>query len=303
MPRVSSNGIELEYRSFGSRGRPLILISGLGAQLTSWPQGLIDALCQKGLNVIVFDNRDVGLSTWVDMEIPPSAEITAALKRGEQPLLPYHLSDMAADVVGLMEALDLPAAHLAGMSLGGAIAQVVAIDHPDRVLSLASLMSHSGNPKLSRPASDVTDALSQRLRPGQTQAEAIDSATRFAGLIGSPAYPIPVAKAAAAAAAAIKRAYNPAGILRQLAAANGSLNRHLRLATIAAPTLIIHGDSDRLVAIEGAEDAASRIADAQLLVLEGVGHNLPPRVCSTIATAIARNADRALQRNTTELRE
>jgi pimeloyl-ACP methyl ester carboxylesterase len=296
MPQVQSNGITLEYeRSGPADGAPLLLIHGVGAQLVRWPKSLCDALATAGFHLIRFDNRDVGLSTHMDgADVPDFAAMQAAVTHGETPDLPYTLTDMAADAAGLLDALGIAQAHVLGVSLGGMIAQVLAIDHPDRVRSLAIVMSQTGHSAL--PPSDPT-ALAALASPAPDprvdEDEYLAHSIALNQMLGSPAYPADEAALADFARAAAARAYDPAGAGRQLAAARGGPDRRAALRQLDMPTLVIHGADDPLVKLAGGQDIAAHIPKAWLLTIHGMGHDLPDELADILASAVGANTRRA----------
>lgn len=296
MPQVQANGLSFEYDSFGDPSAPpLLLIMGLGAQMTRWSAPFCETLASRGFHVIRFDNRDVGLSTHLDdAPIPDLAAISEAHRRRETPDVPYTLFDMADDAAGVLTALGIDKAHIVGASLGGMVAQLVASEHPHRTLSLTSIMSNTGNPQSQRPSAEAMAALSGRPpNPFTDEAGFLDHSVKTARIVGSPGYPIPEADLREQALAAAKRAYYPKGFLRQFGAANATGDRRERIRTITAPTLVIHGADDPLVPLPGGEDTAANIPGAVLKVIPGMGHDLPPQLYDTFADAIAANAKRA----------
>jgi pimeloyl-ACP methyl ester carboxylesterase len=297
MAQVQSNGIRLEYeRSGPTDGAPLLLIHGVGAQLVRWPKSLCDALAVAGFHVIRFDNRDVGLSTHMDgAGVHDLAAMQAAVSRGETPALPYTLTDMAADAAGLLDALDIRAAHVLGVSLGGMIAQVLAIEHPERVRSLAIVMSQTGHSAL--PPSDpaALAALASPAPDPRVDEEAyLAHSLALNRMLGSPGYPADEAALRDFARAAAARAYDPAGAGRQLAASRGGPDRRAALRQLDVPALVIHGADDPLVKLSGGEDIAAHIPKAWLLTIHGMGHDLPDELADIFTSAIAANARRAM---------
>lgn len=294
MPRARLGELELEYMAWGdrARGRPLLLVRGLGTQMIDWPDEFCETLVEHGHFLVAFDNRDVGLSSWFDEAgVPNISKLRERLARGETPELPYTLDDMADDVVGLMDVLELPSAHLCGMSMGGMIAQVACYRRPERVRSLVSVMSGTGNPELPRPTHAAMKAL---LTPPPTGREAyiahqVQSAQAFAG----PDYPVPDEVRAARAARAYDRAFHPAGAARQYAAILAHGDRSERLAAVRAPTLVIHGLADPLLPPEAGRDTALRIPGARLLEIPGMGHEIPAALVPRIAEAISRHTEAA----------
>lgn len=296
MAQVRANGIAIEYELSGPADGPvLLLIHGVGAQLVRWPPALIGRFEQAGFRVLRFDNRDVGLSSHMNhLGIPDVAAVAAARAAGEEPALPYTLADMAADTAGLLDALAIERAHVLGVSLGGMVAQVLAIEHAARVLSLNLFMTQSGNPDL--PPSQP-EALAILARPAPDPAgnrEAfLAHQVALNRALGSPAYPAPEAELRGFAALAADRAYNPAGPARQLAATRGAADRRGKLARLAVPTLVVHGRDDPLIRREAGIDLAQSIPGAWLLELGGMGHDLPAELIDLFAATVAANCARA----------
>ena len=290
MARIAANGIEIEYEDHGPRGAPaVLLVMGLGAQLVRWPIELVDGLVAHGFRVIRFDNRDVGLSTKFDHCPVPNIVWTAAAARiGLTPAVPYTLSDMAADAVGLLDALGIRAAHVVGASMGGMIAQLVAADHPERVLSLTSIMSTTGHPALSRPTMRCTAMMLRHPRSDDLEA-IVAHGVAAARMIGGT-FPMEDAFMAERIRSETQRNRHPAGFLRQMAAIVADGDRTRRLSRIAAPTLVIHGSADPLVPVAGGRATARAIPGARLLEIAGMGHTLPPQLVGRITHAIAAHA-------------
>ncbi len=282
MPRARANGIEIEYDERGDRSsRPLLMIMGLGAQMIFWDDELLDALAARGHRVIRFDNRDVGLSTKLDhLGTPAIPDILAGTAK-----TPYRLSDLADDTAGLLDALELQSAHVVGASMGGMIAQALAIGHPKRVRTLTSIMSSTGHPGLppARP-----EAMAQlMLPPATSRDEVIERSAGSACIMTGKGFPADEDRARARAALAYDRCFHPAGMARQMAAVIASGSRRDALASLAVPTLVIHGDDDPLVSVEAGYDTADAIPGARLLVIEGMGHALPPGARPRIVDAIS----------------
>jgi pimeloyl-ACP methyl ester carboxylesterase len=294
MPRAEANGIELEYEVAGPEGgEPLLLIMGLGAQMTRWPSAFIDKLAAKGLRVIRYDNRDVGLSSKLT-GTPDFPALFKALGEGAKPDVPYLLDDMARDAVGLMDALEISRAHIVGASLGGMVAQLVAADHPERTLSLTSIMSTTGNRALPPASPEAMAVINDRGPDPLTDFEAyLDHAVKGAVVVGSPGYPPDAAETRLRIRNDFNRSYSPAGFQRQYAAAVASPDRRPKLSTIKAPTVVIHGAQDPLVPLAGGQDTAASIPGAELVVVEGMGHDFPPPLFDAVVDGIMKAVTRA----------
>jgi pimeloyl-ACP methyl ester carboxylesterase len=260
-----------------------------------WTSPFCELLAAQGYRVIRFDNRDVGLSTHLDDA--PVIEMTAlaqALERGERLNLTYTLNDMAADAVGLLDALGIGRAHVVGRSMGGMIAQVIAAEHPQRTLSMASIMSSTGNPELPPPSPEAMSALTRRAPdPARDEPGYLDHCVATARVISSPGFEFDEQAYRAQALAELRRAYYPAGFSRQIAAMITAGDRRARLNTIVAPTLVAHGADDTLIPVAGGRDTAASITDSNLMIVEGMGHDLPIELHETFALAIAANARRS----------
>ncbi|MYX33168.1 MULTISPECIES: alpha/beta fold hydrolase [unclassified Streptomyces] len=292
MPRAKSNGIELEYDTFGSPGDPaLLLVMGLGAQMTLWRPEFCAALADRGFFVVRYDNRDAGLSTGLDEH--PVPDIGAVLS-GDHSGVPYLLADMADDAVGLLDALDIRAAHVVGASMGGMIAQQLVIDHPDRVLSLCSVMSTTGDRSVGRASAAAIAAMPGSNGVPLTREAVIDEAVRRAAVIGSPAYPPAPEELRERVTAAYDRAYRPEGYVRQYAAILASPDRTPGLRSVTVPTVVVHGEEDPLVDHSGGRATAAAVPGSELLLIPGMGHDLPEQVWPAVVDAIARNAARGI---------
>ena len=281
---VGPSGIEIAYERRGNLTDPVVLlIMGGAAQLVHWPDGFLAALLRCGLQVIRFDNRDAGRST--HFHDAPKPDVRAALA-GDLSSAAYTLSDMAADTVGLLDALELDAAHVVGLSLGGAIAQTIAIEHPSRILSLTSMMSSTGDTTVGQAHPETLKSLFGG--PAATTRQAvIDRAVRAFSIIGSPAYPTDPAAIAERAGLAWDRGHDEIGIARQAVAFVASGDRTARLQKLDVPALVIHGLSDTLVDAGGGRATAAAIPGAKLVLIEGLGHNLPPGLWDRFADHIA----------------
>jgi pimeloyl-ACP methyl ester carboxylesterase len=287
MAQIAANKIKLEYEEFGPKnGEAVLLIMGLGAQLTRWPLGFIEKLTAKGYRVIRYDNRDVGLSERFHAAGPANiTQIMADRMAGKTPNAAYLVDDMADDAVGLLDSLGIKRAHIVGASMGGMIAQMVAANHPSRVLSLTSIMSATGNPATPPARPEAMAVL--MTRPESNELEVIvANGIKSQRTIGSPAYPAKEEEMRARIVEDFKRAFYPEGFTRQMAAIVASGDRRERVKTITAPTLVIHGADDPLVPVEGGRDTADTIKGAELLVIPGMGHDLPTELHQTVADAI-----------------
>ena len=294
MPRANANGTEIEWDERGPADGPaMLLIMGLGAQLTLWPDTLVDALATRGFRVVRFDNRDIGLSSKMEAGgAPDLMRLGMAMMTGTKPEVAYTLSDMAADAVGLLDALGIDRAHIVGASMGGMIAQLVAVEHPTRVLSLTSVMSSTGNPALPRATAEANAVLMSR--PSGTDTEALVAfGIKAAGVVGSRTHPADRAVLETRVRRDLARSFYPHGFARQLAAIISDGDRRARLKTVRAPTLVLHGLEDPLVPVEGGRDTAAAIPGARLVEIAGMGHDLPEPLIGQVATLIADHADAA----------
>jgi len=291
--RIGEGGIELAYDLFGDRGKPLVLIMGIGAQRLFWDAGLCEQLVEAGFHVIRFDHRDVGESTRLDAPVPRPGRLLARRLVGARVAAPYTLSDMATDVAGLLDVLDLPHAHVVGASLGGMVGQHLAIEHPARVRSLVSIMSSPG----ARRYFPEPRALRALFRPTPKSAEESGrSVETLFRTIGSPAFPIDGAALRALGELAHTRGLAPRGFLRHFAAALASGDRRRKLRTVTVPTLVIHGSRDPLFPVAAGRDLARMMPDATWLPITGMGHDLPPTLWPVLVAAIARHAERSESR-------
>ncbi len=283
--KIRANGIHIEVEDSGAgldaggQPRPVVLlIMGLGMQLIAWPPAMVQALVDAGFRVVRFDNRDVGLSQHFDhLGIPRLLWEGLKHRLGWRITPPYSLQDMAADALGVLDALQIDKAHIVGVSMGGMIAQRLALLAPTRVLSLTSIMSSSGARGLPEATPEVTRALLSRPADNSRQA-AIDHTVRLFRVIGSPGFAMDVAVLRQQVSAATERSFHPQGMLRQMVAAVADSRRAAALAGVAVPTLVVHGKADPLVPFACGEDTARRIPGARLAGIEGMGHDLPPGV-------------------------
>ena len=267
--QIKANNINLEYETFGESGHPaVVLIRGLGTQMIRWPRNLIDGFVAAGFHVVVFDNRDVGLSQKFDGPNLPSPA--------------YSLGDMAQDVVGLLDALGIAKAHIFGISMGGMIAQVVASDHGERALSLVSVMSSTNSPDLPPPSPAAMGTLTGDRDAPADRESVLQQSVVGAKVIGSPGFPQTDDELYAQAAASYDRCHCPEGIARQMAAIMSTGDRRPALGRVICPTLVIHGSDDQLVPPEAGKDTAANIEGAELWMIDGMGHDIPPALADVM---------------------
>lgn len=293
--KVIANNLEFEVEDSASinpqdadlQARPVVvLIMGLGMQLVAWPDNFVSDLVDAGFRVIRFDNRDIGLSSHLDAFGRPNI-LWEALKHklGLRNKAPYSLADMATDTLGILDAMGIKRAHIVGVSMGGMIAQRVAIAAPGRVLSLTSIMSSSGARGLPQPDKRITRLLTRRPAGSGMEALVAHSVKLFQA-IGSPAYPTSEEELHARVLAAAQRSTHPMGILRQMVAIVADRDRAEQLRSIQCPTLVVHGDADPLVPVAHGQDTAQRITGARMVTIEGMGHDLPPEPVTQILNAL-----------------
>jgi pimeloyl-ACP methyl ester carboxylesterase len=285
--------LELCFETFGRPSDPpLILIAGLGAQMILWEDDFCAQLAARDLWVVRFDNRDIGKSTQIDWKPPADAgAAVAGRQKGERIAAPYRLKDMAADAVGLMDALGIARAHVVGASMGGMIAQEVAIHWPERVRSLTSIMSTTGDPRLPPPTPEVMQVFTRP--PPQTPSEYVEANVAAWLIFRGAGYPEDEKRDRARAERAAKRGFNPEGGQRQMLAVYASGSRKKTLPGVVAPTLVIHGADDPLLPLAAGEDTAASIPGAKLVVLPRMGHALPLAVWPQIIAEIAELTKRA----------
>jgi pimeloyl-ACP methyl ester carboxylesterase len=275
MSRAKNGNVEIEWQSFGDdRPETFLLVNGLGSQMTRWPEAFCEKLVAKGYRAIRYDNRDTGLSTW--------------------PTEAYTLSDMAADGIAVLDAAGVKKAHIAGVSMGGMIVQAIAIEHPDRVLSLTSIMSATGAPGPLDSTPEAAAVLNTPPPDPKADFEAfVAHQVRNAKVIGSPAYPWPEGALRQRAIAEYERAFNPAGVARQMGAIRGDGDRTERLGRLKVPAVVLHGAVDPLVPPAGGEATAKAIPGAELRLIDGMGHDLPPGLYDIFLDAVVAAASRA----------
>jgi pimeloyl-ACP methyl ester carboxylesterase len=287
VPTAHANGIDIEYRTEGDPSDPpMLLVMGLSAQLTAWPQGFVDGLRDRGFYMILFDNRDSGLST--KFEGLPDI---AALFGGDTSSAPYFIEDMAEDATALLAELGVSQAHVVGASMGGMIVQAMAVHHQDLFLSACSIMSTTGDRSVGAPTGEAITAL---MRPiAASREEAVEASIESSRIIGSPKYPTDDAVLKKRAEDAYDRSYCPEGTARQLAAILASPDRTEGLRGVHLPFLVVHGEADPLVTLSGGEATAAAVPGSKLLTIPGMGHDLPEQLWGEVTGAIIANAELA----------
>lgn len=294
MARATSGDIEIEYdvQGFYDDDPPLVLIAGLGCQLIFFEDEFVQGLIDRAFRVIRMDNRDVGLSSWLDGHPVDLGEVYTALAAGEAPKVPYSLRDMAADVVAVLDDAGIDRAHVLGVSLGGMIAQTMAIEFPDRVRSLSLLSSTTGAPDVGQPSAEALEAL---LAPGSDDQsrDAVVEADLAARSIWSTPGQFDEDWTRDYFGRCYDRAHHPAGQGRQMAAVLSAPDREAALAQLAVPTVVLHGTADTLVGQDGGTRLAELIPDAEFVELDGMGHDLPPHFWAPIIEAITQLAIRS----------
>ncbi len=288
MPHVKANGLDLYYEAHGpDEAEPILLIMGLGAQMSRWSPEFIGALVSAGHRVIAFDNRDVGLSEKLDAAGPPDmGAVIQALAEKRKPPVAYTLDDMAADAAGLLAALGVERAHIVGASMGGMIAQLVAADFPERTLSLTSIMSSSGNPDLPRATPQAMARLNTPAPDPRKDLDGFLSHSVEGARVMAGTYPVDAALVREQALSDFHRSYYPVGFQRQYAAILASPDRRPKLGVITAPTVVIHGADDPLVPVQAGRDTAETIPGADLRIIPGVGHEMPAPVRDAFVAGI-----------------
>ncbi len=291
MPTVPSNGLRIAYEEHGDPGGPVMLmVQGLGMPLTAWPPALIDALVADGFRVIVFDNRDIGRSQLLHhMKVPNVLVQTLRRKFAMRVKAPYQLTDMMRDVEGLLDALQIEAVHLVGVSMGGMIAQLLAIHEPRRVKTLTSIMSTTSARGLPGPTREVTRHIVRGPKTPTDQGR-LEYQWKLWRLLGGPHYRLPDAELAEFLRRNFERGMTAAGIARQTLAILAAPSRVAELRTIDIPTLVIHGDADPLIPVACGLDTARAIPGARTEIIEGMGHDLPAALTGRVARLIAQHA-------------
>lgn len=292
MPTILANHLQITYEESGPQDGPvLLLVMGLAGQLTAWPPEMIQTFSDAGFRTICFDNRDIGLSQKIDDRKAPNLLLQAILKRLRiRTRAPYRLTDMADDAIGLLDTLQIARAHVVGISMGGMISQILSAQHPDRVFSLTALMTSTNKRSLPGPRPDVAKLLFNPGPTPNTTEEIVERGMKVWNLLQTVEGGLPDDELRRRIHAAVERSYCPAGQRRQTAAIieTGDLTRWTQ--QITAPTLVIHGDADPLVQLAGGQDVAATIQGSRLEVIEGMGHDLPPRHLDRITSLIIDHA-------------
>lgn len=285
-----SAGVELCYQTFGDPDdEPLLLVMGLGGPMTWWDADFCRMLAGRGFHVIRYDNRDTGRSSRIRGRVTRSALVRAFT--GGRVRAPYAMSDLAEDAFGLLDHLGLDSAHVAGVSMGGMIVQTMAILRPERVRSLTSIMSTTGKRTVGWQHPSLLPTLVGARGPGREAY--VRASEQTWGLIGSPAYPQTREQIRARAEETFDRGVSAQGVMRQMLAVVTQPNRSARLRAVRVPTLVVHGLADRMVHVSGGRATAAAIPGAELLLIDGMGHDVPPALFETFTAAIRRTADRA----------
>jgi pimeloyl-ACP methyl ester carboxylesterase len=292
MPRANSNGIELEYDSFGDPTDPaLLLVMGFTAQMTAWEEAFCQRLAGGGRFVVRFDNRDCGLSTKLDGVTVDMGALLGVMAGGPAPAVPYLLSDMAADAIAVLDDLGIEQAHILGASMGGMIVQTIAIEHPERVLTLTSVMSTTGEPEYGQAKPEAMAAL--LTPPPADRAAYVQQALDTWKVFSSPRYYDPD-KVAKRAGDGYDRSFYPEGAMRQLGAIVASGSRADGLQALSVPTLVIHGRADTLITLSGGNRTAELVPGANLLVLNDMGHDLPEPLWPVVVDAVLSHTTHAI---------
>jgi pimeloyl-ACP methyl ester carboxylesterase len=293
--KIAANGVQLEVEDHGpASGEPLVLIMGLGMQLLGWHEDFVDALVQRGFRVIRFDNRDIGLSQRFDeLGVPNLPLLAFRAAMGLPVTSAYRLADMAADTAALLDALNIPAAHICGASMGGMIGQHLALEHPGRVKSLTLMMTTSGARRLPQPSLKVRSAMIARPPRPWNVDQLVEHYTRLYRIIGSPGFPSDEQMLRPRIELSVRRSYRPRGVARQLAAIVADGDRSRWLGRIERPTLVLHGRDDPLVPVAAAHDLAAKIPGARLEIIDGWGHDLPAPLWPRFVQLIEDTAVRA----------
>lgn len=292
--QIKANNIDIEVETFGDKANPsIIFVMGFGAQLINWPVEMMEGLAERGFHVIRFDNRDVGLSQkFPELGTPDAGAVMGKVLAGETPDVPYTLNDMAADAVGVLDALGIDKAHIVGGSMGGMIVQVAAAGWPDRFHSMTSIFSSTGNQELPQATEEAMTALLSRPE-NEERDTVVAHSMKVRKVIGSPGYPTPDDEAREKAGETFDRSYYPEGTTRQYAAIIADGDRRERCKTISCPVLVLHGTDDPLVRIEGGRDTAASIPGARMVEIDGWGHDLPTALVPQLVDEISSHCSAA----------
>lgn len=293
MPQINANNISIEFETFGEPdARPLLLVMGLGAQMVAWDENFCQQLADAGHFVIRYDNRDVGLSTrFHDHGVPDFEKLVTEFMTNGSAKVPYTLDDMAVDGIALLDELGIAQAHICGASLGGMIVQTMAINHPERILSMTSIMSTTGNPDLPPAHAEAMEALnSERVDDPE---HAMDRAVEVSKVIGSTGFERDEERIRRKALESYERAYYPDGVARQMAAIMAHGDRRPGLNKLSLPCLVVHGNIDPLVPVTGGHDTHQNVPGAELLIIEGMGHDMPKGVWGQIVQGVAQLTDQS----------
>ena len=284
--KVLVNNLEIAYDTFGEKNNPpILLIMGLANQLILWDERFCQALASAGFYVIRFDNRDIGLSSKLDDKpVPDILQLMQDLMARKPVDVPYKLTDMAKDTIGLLDQLGIESAHVVGISMGGMIAQTIAIEHPERVKTLTSMASTTSNPTLPQPSPEIQALLTPP--PANNREEAIENSIKTFKILNGPVYQFNEDGYRKVFSKAYDRNYYPVGPLRQLAAILGSGSRNKQLRNVQIKTLVIHGDEDPLISVQAGEDTAKEISGSKLVIIKGMGHTIATEVAPQVISAI-----------------
>ena len=287
---IRADGVEIATQAFGNPAdEPVLLVMGVMASMLWWPDEFCERLAAQGRYVIRYDNRDTGRSSRIRARVTRGQLVRAF--GGRKVKTPYTMADLAGDAVALLDHLGLGSAHVAGISMGGMIAQTVAIEHPKRVRSLTSVMSTTGRRTVGWQDPRLIPALIAPRKPGRESY--VETSVAFWDVIGSPVYPADRDRLAARAGETFDRGYSASGVMRQMLAILKQPDRTPRLRRLRVPALVVHGMADKMVHVSGGRSTAAAIPGAELVLIDGMGHDLPPALFETVVEAIARTADRA----------
>lgn len=302
MPYADNNGVKIYYESHGNPQHPtLLLTNGLGRQILEWTYDMVPALVDQGFHTVCYDNRDVGLSDKIEsQESLNLAETLMKVMMKQEVNVPYELSDMAKDGMAVMEEVGKKQFHVAGYSMGGMISQTAAHLFPNKVLSLTSIMSTTGNPELPQPKGEVGAMLMSRPDKPHDKESVIEHSVKVRKLIESPAYPTSDEMHRQYSIDAYERCHYPEGVARQMIAIVSAGDRRAQVSTISALTLVIHGADDPLVPVEGGKDTAQNIANSRLEIIDGMGHEMPTALAARISSLIVDHVHDAQRQSTAE---